>query len=101
MAENGQKRDPTSHRTPKQESQHWDRYGKKHKDKNRKRKEARRILEKEGLLRKHDGLEADHKHALRHGGGNTRSNLRVRAASKNRAHGSPAGGRATRGRRGS
>lgn len=85
MAEGGQKRSPTSHRTPAQESRHWQEYGSKHKDKNRARKKARRVLQKEGKVRKGDGKEVDHKNG--NANDNRRSNLRVRSASKNRAHG--------------
>lgn len=94
MAARGEKRSPTSHRTPTQESKHWQDYGKKHKAANRKRKAARRTLEKSGKVTKGDGKEVDHKDG--NPKNNARSNLRVRSAAKNRAHGSPAGGRATR-----
>lgn len=80
-------RSPTAHRTLEQASSHWQDYGSKHKDKNRARKKARRVLEKEGLVRKGDGKEVDHKRPLRSGGSNTRANLRVSSAAKNRAHG--------------
>lgn len=87
MAENGQKRSKTSHRTPAQESRHWQEYGKDHKPENRARKKARRVLEKEGKVRKGDGKEVDHRRPLSKGGSNARSNLRVKSASQNRAHG--------------
>ena len=96
MAAKGEKRSPTSHRTPTQESKHWQDYGKKHKAANRKRKAARRTLEKSGKVTKGDGKEVDHKKPLRKSGTNARKNLAVTSAAKNRAHGSPAGGRATR-----
>jgi len=52
------------------------------KPKNRKRiqrrVEARRILEKEGRISKGDGKDVDHKRPLSKGGGNAKSNLRVR-----------------------
>ena len=46
---------------------------------------ARRKLEKEGKVSKGDGKDVDHKKALRSGGGNGRSNLRVRSRSSNRS----------------
>ena len=46
---------------------------------------ARRKLEKEGKVSKGDGKDVDHKNALRKGGSNSRSNLRVRSKSANRA----------------
>lgn len=46
---------------------------------------ARRKLEKEGKVSKGDGKDVDHKTALRSGGGNSRSNLRVRSRSSNRS----------------
>ena len=91
-------RSPTAHRTLEQASSHWSDYGSKHKDKNRARKKARRVLEKEGVLRKGDGKEADHKKPLRSGGTNARSNLRARSASANRAHGASRQGNRRQGR---
>jgi 5-methylcytosine-specific restriction endonuclease McrA len=61
-----------------------------------KRNQARAKLMKEGAVSKRDGRVVDHKKPLRSGGGNARSNLRVTSRSKNAAHGSPAGGRATK-----
>lgn len=52
---------------------------------NRKRKAARRKLEKEGKVKPFDGKDVDHKSPLKRGGGNGRSNLRVQSASTNRS----------------
>ena len=52
---------------------------------NAKRKKARRLMEKKGMVRKGDGLEVDHKKALNHGGSNKVSNLQVLPASENRS----------------
>lgn len=49
------------------------------------RNAARRELSREGLVRKGDGKDVDHKHQLEHGGGNHRGNLRVVDRSDNRA----------------
>lgn len=50
---------------------------------NAKRKAARRMLEKEGKVRKGDGKEVDHKN--RNPKDNSRSNLRVQSKSENRS----------------
>ena len=52
---------------------------------NRKRKAARRKLEKEGKVKPFDGRDVDHRKPLKRGGGNGKSNLRVQSASKNRS----------------
>ena len=52
---------------------------------NRKRKAARRKLEKEGKVKPFDGKDVDHRKPLKRGGGNGKSNLRVQSASKNRS----------------
>jgi hypothetical protein len=49
------------------------------------RNRARRKLENEGLVRKGDGKDVDHKKPLSKGGGNGRSNLRVKDANSNRS----------------
>jgi hypothetical protein len=85
MAEGGEKRSPTAHRTKSQMSRHWQEYGKKHKQKNRNRKKARRLMEKAGRVRKGDGKEVDHKD--RNTGNNSRKNLRVMSRSANRKRG--------------
>ncbi|MFZ6731946.1 HNH endonuclease signature motif containing protein [Undibacterium sp. Ji42W] len=48
------------------------------------RNEARRELEKQGLVRKGDGKEVDHTKPLSGGGTNKRSNLRVISEEQNR-----------------
>jgi hypothetical protein len=97
MAAGGQKRSKTSHRTPKQESEHWSSYGSKHKDKNRKRVAARAKMIKAGVAKRGDGKDVDHKD--KNTANNSRSNLRVVSRAKNRAHPkrvAARGGRATR-----
>lgn len=49
------------------------------------RNQARRKLMKEGVVKKGDGKDVDHKKALAKGGSNKRSNLRAVPASKNRS----------------
>lgn len=46
---------------------------------------ARRELTKEGVVRKGDGMDVDHKRALSKGGSNNRSNLRAITAHQNRS----------------
>jgi ABC-type uncharacterized transport system YnjBCD ATPase subunit len=87
MAENGQKRDPSSHRTPGQITRMNKTYDSQpDKIKGRaERNAARAMLAKEGLVKKGDGKDVDHKKPVRSGGTNARSNLRVLPESVNRA----------------
>jgi hypothetical protein len=48
------------------------------------RNKARDMLMKEGRVQKGDGKDVDHKKPLRHGGGNSKSNLRVVSKNRNR-----------------
>ena len=48
------------------------------------RVKARRIMEAEGLAKKGDGKDVDHKQALYKGGTSARSNLRMRSVKANR-----------------
>lgn len=52
---------------------------------NAKRKRIRRQLEKEGKVKKGDGKDVDHVQMLSKGGSNSKSNVRVVDASKNRS----------------
>jgi len=56
------------------------------KKKRAQRNKARRMLEREGVVRKGDGKDVDHKQPLSKGGTTTRSNLRAEPASKNRSY---------------
>jgi hypothetical protein len=87
MAENGERRDPKSHRTPGQIRRQVNGYDARPENVKKRvmKNQARRQLEKEGLVRKGDGKDVDHKTPLRSGGTNARSNLRAMDASKNRA----------------
>lgn len=51
------------------------------------RNKARRMMEKEGRVRKGDGREVDHKVPLSKGGSNSRRNLRVVSRKVNRRKG--------------
>jgi 5-methylcytosine-specific restriction endonuclease McrA len=85
MAEGGETRSPTSHRTPSQMRRHGRTYqASAQQKKNRaKRNSARSKLMKEGRVRKGDGKHVDHKKALSKGGSNGRSNLRAVSARSN------------------
>ena len=86
MAENGEKRDPSSHRTPgqiKRQSRGYNATPEMVK-KRTMNNQARAQLAKEGKVRKGDGKDVDHKNPLRSGGSNARSNLRVMSQAKNR-----------------
>jgi len=50
-----------------------------------KRNGARRMLEKDGRVRKGDGKDVAHKKALSKGGSNSSSNVKVESASSNRS----------------
>lgn len=86
MAENGEKRDPKSHRTPTQIRRQVKGYNAQPEmvKKRAMNNAARRELADEGLVRKGDGKDVDHKKPLRSGGTNARSNLRVLSKSENR-----------------
>jgi hypothetical protein len=80
------KRDPVTHRTPEQMKKLSRGYNAKPEQvKNRvERNKARDMLMKEGRVQKGDGKDVDHKKPLRHGGGNSKSNLRVVSKNRNR-----------------
>jgi 5-methylcytosine-specific restriction endonuclease McrA len=60
--------------------------GKPEQIKNRsERNQARAQLVKEGVVRKGDGKDVDHKKPIAKGGSNSRSNLRPQSASANRS----------------
>lgn len=85
MAEGGEKRSPTAHRTPGQIKRHGRTYqARPEQRKNRgKRNSARAKLMKQGRVRKGDGKHVDHKQSLSKGGSNSSSNLRAVSARKN------------------
>lgn len=57
------------------------------------RNKARRQATRDGTVSKGDGKDIDHKTPLRNGGGNSKSNLRVRSRSANRSDNGGKGGR--------
>lgn len=50
------------------------------------RNKARRLMVREGVVKKGDGKDVDHKRPLSKGGGNGRSNLRAVPARSNRSY---------------
>ena len=87
MAEKGEKRDPSSHRTPgqiKRMNQGYDATPKKIAERSMRNK-ARAKMEAAGKVSKGDGKDVDHKKPVRSGSTNATGNLRVVSASKNRA----------------
>lgn len=87
MAENGEKRDPSSHRTPGQIKRKNRGYDARPENvqKRANNNAARAMLEKEGKVKKGDGKDVHHVKPQRSGGSNARSNLRVASRAKNRA----------------
>ena len=86
MAENGEKRDPSSHRTPgqiKRMNREYDARPEKIKGR-AVRNQARRIVEKDLGKKAIEGKDVGHIKPVRHGGGNSRGNLRVESKSANR-----------------
>lgn len=63
------------------------------------RKQARRVMEKKGVVKKGDGKDVDHKKPLHSGGSNKTSNLRILSAKKNRSAGGKIGGKLVTGRK--
>ena len=90
MAEGGEKRSPTAHRTKSQMKRHGVEYGGRPEQKKKRamRNKARRDAIRTGKVKKGDGMDVHHKKPLRSGGTNAKSNLKVVPRSKNRAHGS-------------
>ena len=67
------------------------------------RHRARRVVEKRVGHKLSSSVDVDHKHALKDGGSNTSSNLRVRSSSSNKSAGGKSGskaGKAIGGRKG-
>lgn len=89
MAEGGEKRSPTSHRTPSQIKRHGRTYqASSEQKKNRaQRNGARAMLMKEGAVSKGDGKDVHHSRSPMKGGTNDRSNLKAMSRSINRGHG--------------
>lgn len=100
MAEGGETRSKTAHRTPSQIKRHTRTYQAttEQKKKRAKRNAARRKMEKAGKVRKGDGKDVNHKKPLSKGGSNNKSNLSVTSRAKNRGHGMTKGSKANKGK---
>jgi 5-methylcytosine-specific restriction endonuclease McrA len=83
---NHEHRDPSSHRTPSQIHKMDRGYNATDRVQGHRvlNNAARRMMEHEGKVHVGDHQDVDHKHPLRKGGGNSRKNLRVISASRNR-----------------
>lgn len=79
---------PSSPNYKRNVKQEYENYGSKPEVKKRRAQQnkARRMLEREGVVHKGDGMDVDHKKPLSKGGTTTRSNLRAEPASKNRSY---------------
>jgi len=93
MAENGETRDPSSHRTPGQIRRKNRTYDARPEmiERRSSNNKARAIMMKAGKVRKGDKKDVAHKVALDKGGSTERSNLTVQSQKKNRGwrrHGS-------------
>lgn len=83
MAEKGEKRDPSSHRTPGQITRQVKGYNAR--PANVKKRSKNNAARKKLGLKVGDPRDADHKKPLRSGGSNAKGNLRAVHKSKNRA----------------
>lgn len=102
MAEGGEIRSPTGHRTPGQVKRHTRTYGAR--PKQRKNRAARNAARAKVVATKGKtavkGKDVGHKTPMSKGGGNSMSNLKVQSVAKNRGHGMTRGRKPNRGRKG-
>lgn len=89
MAENGETRSKTAHRTPGQIHREARTYNHRPEQihNREERNKARAAQEKAGRVHKGDGMEVDHKRSLVDGGSNAPSNQRVVTRKVNREKG--------------
>lgn len=101
MAEGGEKRSKTMHRTPSQIKRHVKGYQATPKEKAKRaaRGRARYAMEKAGKVQKGDGKDVGHVKPLSKGGTNAKGNLKVQSRKKNRGHGMSPGGNKPRARK--
>lgn len=102
MAEDGEIRSPTGHRTPGQVRRHTKTYGARpeQRKKRAKRNAARaKVVAKKGKAAV-KGKDVGHKRPMSKGGGNSMANLKVQSVAKNRGHGMTRGRKPNQGRRG-
>ena len=100
MAEGGEKRSKTAHRTPGQIKRHGRTYQSTPKQKANRaaRGRARTALTKKVGAKALKGKDVGHKRALSKGGSNKLGNLKVMSKAKNRGHGMTRGKKPNRGR---
>jgi len=100
MAEGGEKRSKTGHRTPSQVERHTRTYGARpeQKKKRAKRNAARAEVSKSHGKAAVAGKDVGHKRPLSKGGSNSASNLKIQSKKTNRGHGMTRGKKANRGR---
>lgn len=98
MAEDGETRSKTAHRTPGQIKRHGRTYQAtpEQKKKRAKRNSARAAVKKTGA--NVAGKDVGHKKPLSKGGSNAKSNLKVQSKKTNRGHGMTRGKKANKGK---
>ena len=98
MAEDGETRSKTAHRTPGQIKRHGRTYQAtpEQKKKRAKRNAARAAVKKTGA--NVAGKDVGHKKPLSKGGSNAKSNLKVQSKKTNRGHGMTRGKKANKGK---
>lgn len=100
MAENGETRSKTAHRTPGQIKRHTREYGARPEQR---KKRAKRNAARADMVKKHgkkalEGKDVGHKKPISKGGTNARSNLKIQSVKSNRGHGMTRGKKANRGK---
>lgn len=100
MAEGGEIRSKTAHRTPSQIKRHGRTYqaSSEQKKKRAKRNAARAKVEKTRGAGAIAGKDVGHKKPLSKGGSNSAANLKVQSKAENRGHGMTKGRKANRGK---
>ena len=100
MAEDGETRSKTGHRTPSQVKRHTRTYQARpeQRKKRAKRNAARAAVVKSKGKAAVAGKDVGHKRPLSKGGGNAKSNLKVQSRASNRGHGMTRGKKANRGK---
>lgn len=100
MAEGGEKRSKTAHRTPSQIKRHGRTYQAtpSQKKKRAKRNAARAQVKEERGAAVVAGKDVGHKRPLSKGGSNSSGNLTVQSKKKNRGHGMTRGKKANKGK---
>jgi len=102
MAEGGETRSKTGHRTPGQVKRHTKTYGAR--PEQRKKRAARNAARAKVVAKKGKaavkGKDVGHKQPISKGGGNSMGNLKVQSKASNRGHGMTRGRKPNQGRQG-